>query len=63
MNLISNSIKFTLEWEKRVSVKFYESNNSDFIIIKIEDEGVGISEYDKKTLFHLFGVGKKDESK
>lgn len=50
-NLISNAIKFS-KYNKNIKVELSEINNK--AIIKIKDEGPGISEADQKKLFGRF---------
>lgn len=50
-NLLSNALKFTPEGGK-VSVESYKDSQYAYIMVK--DTGVGISEEDKKHLFHKF---------
>ena len=46
-NLLSNSVKFTEQGQIRLIVK----NESDFIKINIEDDGIGIA---KENLYNIF---------
>jgi|GEM_PF-5850385 len=51
-NLINNAIKFT-EKNKQVIVRS-STYNQDFFKVEVEDEGIGISQEDKKIIFQKF---------
>jgi PAS domain S-box-containing protein len=57
MNIIQNAIDAT-DKEGFVSIKYFCENNFFFIII--EDNGIGISEEQKKKIFDLYFTTKKD---
>jgi len=57
MNIIQNAIDATYK-EGFVSIKYFCENNFFFIII--EDNGIGISEEQKKKIFDLYFTTKKD---
>ncbi|MDI6821048.1 MAG: ATP-binding protein [Patescibacteria group bacterium] len=56
LNIIENAIKYNTI-NGRVSVTANEEKNRPFILIEIEDTGVGISEEDKKKMFNKFFRG------
>src|SRR5436189_1020629 len=51
INLLSNAIKYT---PKNGSVSFAVTNDSDHLIFRISDSGIGIPERDKARLFQPF---------
>lgn len=53
INLISNSLKFTIEGHIRVKGMI----SDEYATFRVEDTGLGISENDKKRLFETFGMG------
>lgn len=55
-NLLSNAAKYTHE-EGHVKLTIHTSVNFDSIIIKVEDDGIGISAKKMKRLFHPFFDG------
>lgn len=55
-NLISNAIKYTIT-NKRISV--IVDKKVDTLLIRIKDQGIGISEEDKKKIFSKFFRGEK----
>jgi len=54
-NVLSNAIKFTKPGGK-IIIHFnrIKNNNSDFFLIKVKDDGFGISEMDLKYIFNRF---------
>lgn len=54
-NLISNAVKFSEE-NKKIQVESYADNN--LFSFKINDQGIGISNEDKKHLFERFFRGQ-----
>ena len=58
-NLLSNSIKYSPDGSK---IKFEISYESERAIIKIKDEGIGISEVDRQRLFDPFYRGSNVDS-
>ena len=64
MNLISNSLKFTMKGEIRVILShFWKENNELFIKMSVADTGIGIRQEDKAKLFQLFGKIENTASK
>ncbi len=61
-NLVSNAVKFTPEDGK---VTIYNKQYDDFMLLTVEDTGIGISEEDMKKLFRIdinagtIGAGKE----
>ena len=56
-NLLSNAAKYTSEDHGKVALQVYTNKNYDYIIIKVMDNGIGISEENQKRLFHRFYDG------
>jgi len=56
LNIIENAIKYNTE-NGKVSITASEEKNGHFVLIKIEDTGVGISEEDKNKMFTKFFRG------
>lgn len=54
--VITNSIKYTIKENKKISVAALTTDEG--IILKIEDEGVGISKADIKRVFQAFYTGE-----
>ncbi len=54
LNLLSNAAKFTHNGKVTLSFKRQLQDNSEFIIIKVADTGVGISHENQKKLFSNF---------
>jgi signal transduction histidine kinase len=52
MNLISNSLKFTLEGKIELIIE----DDGEYMIFKVADTGVGIKQQDQPKLFKLFGT-------
>ncbi|MFV0544933.1 MAG: sensor histidine kinase [Bacteroides sp.] len=50
-NLIDNAIKYS---KSIVNITISSSNNNDYTLIKVHDDGLGISEKDQKTIFEKF---------
>ena len=50
-NLLSNAIKYS---PKESKIKITVEQESKFVVIKVEDEGPGLSEEDQKKLFRKF---------
>lgn len=57
LNLLSNSIKFTLPGGKITVRAFIDYETPDFICLAVSDTGVGIIEEDKEKIFKLFEHG------
>ena len=58
MNLIGNSIKFTKDGEVRVITKLLSKNNEDVkIYFEVNDNGIGISKENQKSIFEGFEQG------
>jgi len=55
INLLSNSLKFTITGHITLHIKTDEEN-PDLIYFGIEDTGLGIKEEDQKKLFHAFST-------
>lgn len=53
LNLISNAVKFTKEGTT-ITINVLYKKKENFFIISIKDEGIGISEKDKKNIFEKF---------
>jgi len=63
-NLASNSIKFTDEGSVSINMTVANKNNNTFTIkVEITDTGIGISEENKKKLFHSFSQIDDSSSK
>jgi PAS domain S-box-containing protein len=65
-NLINNAIKFTEEGEIKVLCSKQETENGDFISIKVKDTGIGILPKDIEKIFEPFrqvseGLNRKYE--
>jgi signal transduction histidine kinase len=63
LNLISNSLKFTLKGSINVICKPFTGLNGEdwFIRVIVTDTGAGIKEQDKPKLFQLFGTVSHSE--
>lgn len=59
LNLISNSIKFTRRGYIKLTARADEAN---YVVISIEDTGIGISKDDLEKLFKDYGKLKNEES-
>ena len=57
LNIIANAIKFSPE-NSQIKV-FIEHRNNDFMLIKIEDEGIGVDKSELRTIFNDFTQGSK----
>lgn len=58
--LIDNAILYTEKGGKvEVSLDLKKDNNKEFIEISVKDNGIGLDEEDKKTLFNLFHRGER----
>jgi signal transduction histidine kinase/DNA-binding response OmpR family regulator len=54
-NLLSNAIKFTLQHGNiQVQIKKVHENNADFMSLKVEDSGIGISKEEQLHIFDKF---------
>eukprot|EP00347_Sterkiella_histriomuscorum_P007356 403349259 len=53
INLVSNSLKFTIEGHITIQVSYDAADH--FINVKVVDTGVGVKSQDKEKLFKLFG--------
>lgn len=53
-NLVDNAIKYTTEGTVRVSTDRYEDNSQLFIIVHVQDSGIGISSKNYDTIFEKF---------
>ena len=53
-NLINNAIKFTEYGSVHVNIEIEEINNTKFVVINIEDTGIGIAEEDLNIIFVEF---------
>ena len=56
INLISNSLKFTMEGNIVLSIKENIRNNKCYLEFRVEDTGIGIKHEDIGKLFKLFGM-------
>ena len=56
INLISNSLKFTLEGIINISIKKIIENNQNFIEFEVYDTGIGINKADIPKLFQMFSM-------
>ena len=53
VNLMQNSIKFTYQGTIRLHLDY--DHSSKFLIGRVKDTGIGVSEEDQATLFKIFG--------
>jgi len=60
-NLLSNAIKFTPESGK-VIVEVSTSSNENFLLIRVEDNGIGIKQENQQQIFNRFYQTKSPES-
>jgi two-component system phosphate regulon sensor histidine kinase PhoR len=51
-NLIDNAIKYSKE---EIEIKITTSENDKYVILKIYDNGIGISKEDQRIIFDKFG--------
>lgn len=60
-NLIDNAVRYTSlsDEEKKNKVEISLSKKNSFVVFKIKDNGIGISEGDKKYIFQKFFRGKE----
>ena len=58
INLVSNSIKFTVQGSIVMSMNINWFDGKETISFEVQDTGVGISEQDQVHLFQEFGMGK-----
>ena len=56
-NLLSNAAKYTSDEHGKVALEVRTNKTYDHIIIKVEDNGIGISEENQKRLFRRFYDG------
>lgn len=56
-NLLSNAAKYTSDDHGKVALEVRTNKTYDHIIIKVEDNGIGISEENQKRLFRRFYDG------
>ena len=56
INLISNSLKFTVEGEISLTIKHIKSNNKGFLQFVVYDTGIGINKEDLPKLFQMFSM-------
>lgn len=56
-NLVSNAIKYSDETKQKSYVKIKVYNDSNNLIIKIEDNGIGIEDHNKEKIFEMFFRG------
>ena len=59
INLISNAVKFSYEYGA-IHINLKEENK--FIVIEIQDEGIGISEESKERIYEKFYQGDTSRS-
>lgn len=60
-NLLSNAIKYTPSQKNiKVSINTIYKETSRYLILKVEDEGIGITEKDIKQIFTRFYNNRKD---
>lgn len=58
-NLISNSLKYSRQ-NRNLFIRTYSSNN--FVVIEVEDSGIGISESDQRKIFDPYFRVENDSS-
>lgn len=58
INLLSNAFKFT-----RTTVQIIAEKQEDHITLGVKDDGIGISEDDRKMLFKAFSKVNSEESR
>jgi signal transduction histidine kinase len=56
VNLVSNAVKFTPEGGT-VTVRAYERQSHDAVVLEVEDTGIGISRGDRERIFEPFRQG------
>ena len=56
INLISNSLKFTVEGEISLTIKHIKKNNKGFLQFVVYDTGIGINKEDLPKLFQMFSM-------
>ena len=56
-NILDNAVKYNNKQEKQISIDVYEK--AQFIVIKIKDNGIGIADKDKHSVFDKFYRGLK----
>jgi len=59
INLISNSVKFTPKGGIKLLIEEKIGSHWVELIFSVHDTGIGISQKDKKNLFKMFGMEKK----
>lgn len=57
--LVDNAILYTEEGGLTITANLIKENQKDFIQIKIQDTGMGITKDDKEKLFKIFSRGKE----
>jgi len=62
INLIGNALKFTFSGYIELRVEL-DLEDSDFIILKVKDTGLGIKDEDKDKLFKMFGKLEQSDKK
>lgn len=62
-NLISNAVKYTRYGSINVHVRKERAGDDDFLILSVEDTGVGIREEEREEIFSLFTRASIEENR
>jgi signal transduction histidine kinase len=58
LGLQSNALKFTKQGSVTIVVNLEKREEGMFLVLSVQDTGIGISSQDQKKLFRLFGFIK-----
>ncbi|MCI4671270.1 MAG: PAS domain S-box protein [Bacteroidia bacterium] len=53
-NMVGNALKFTQSGEVSITINLRQKENKSFVVVAIEDTGIGISEENLKNIFEPF---------
>ncbi len=54
VHLVDNAIKYTKEGEVKITLDYVIENDNDFILISVQDTGIGIAEEEQQLIFEAF---------